>query len=83
MSDLSPDDKAALATLLRDTIAADRFPRSGYTDEVPACPAVCSAGCSAALDAGVTRAPFPICLPENKGRASHGILGEMVGRGRR
>ena len=28
MSDLSPDDKAVIAGLLRDTIAADRFPLS-------------------------------------------------------
>jgi hypothetical protein len=28
MSDLSTDDKATIATLLRDTIAADRFPLS-------------------------------------------------------
>jgi hypothetical protein len=29
MSDLSPADKAILAKLLRDTIAADRFPLPG------------------------------------------------------
>ena len=28
MHDLSPEDRAAIAALLRDTIAADRFPMS-------------------------------------------------------